>query len=104
MSFPFYFKWIHHELRPWEKVGITLDNVEPAIKFMSLILGIVEGRLFIESYRKSFQTRDLFTISLLAWLLKIYLGMLPVLELMFNGNTTPLMNGNRSMAPVPLFF
>lgn len=91
-SCPFYFKWIHRDLRPWAKDGITLDNVEAARKFASFRLMVVEGRLYIESYRKSFQTRDLFTIWAFAQLLKLYPGMLPDLDLMFNGNDIPVIN------------
>jgi len=102
-SCPFYFKWIRHDLKPWSEAGITLDNVEAARKFASFRLMIVQGRLYIESYRKSFQTRDLFTIWAFAQLLKLYPGMLPDLDLMFNGNDRPVINGKHKTPPPPLF-
>lgn len=103
---PFYFKWIRHDLRPWAKAGITLQNVEAARRYASFRLMIVQGRLYIESYRKSFQTRDLFTIWAFAQLLKLYPGMIPDVDLMFNANDRPVISGvqyNMQNTPPALF-
>jgi hypothetical protein len=91
-----------------EAKGITLDMVEAARTSASFRLMVVKGRLFIEFYRRSFQTRALFTIWGFAQLLKLYPGMVPDLDLMFDSDDIPLISrvqpGNQtSTTPPPLF-
>lgn len=106
-SCPFYFKWIRQDMKPWAKTGITLDMVEAAKKSAYFRLTIVDGRMFVELYRKSYQTRDLFTIWGIAQLLKFYPGMIPDLDLMFNCADRPTFKRadyrNPAMSPPPLF-
>ncbi|MED6169365.1 hypothetical protein PIB30_020841 [Stylosanthes scabra] len=46
-------------------------------------LVIVNGKAYVEKYKKSFQTRDVFTIWGILQLLRLYPGEIPDLELMF---------------------
>ena len=46
--------------------------------------------------------RDLFTIWAFAQLLKFYTGMLPDLDLRFNGNERPVINDKHNTPPPPL--
>lgn len=106
-SCPFYFNWIHNDLKPWQNSGITVDMVEVARASAAFRLMVVEGRLFIEFYRRSFQTRALFTIWGFAQLLKFYPGMVPDVDLMFDTDDIPLIRRFRpenqtSTAPPPL--
>ncbi|KAI4303506.1 hypothetical protein MLD38_039124 [Melastoma candidum] len=59
---PDYFRWIHEDLRPWKSTGIARDMVEQARPTAHFRLVIVNGRPYVEKFRKSIQTRDLFTI------------------------------------------
>ena len=70
---------------------------------MGFLMDMYSLRLFIESYRNYLQTRHLFTIWAFAQLLKFYLNMLPDLDLMFNGNDTPVINGKHNTTPPPFF-
>lgn len=87
---PLYFNWIRQDMKPWANTGITLDMVEAAKSKASFRLTIINGRMYIETYRKSFQTRDKFTFWGIAQLMKFYPGMLPDLDLMFNCDDTPV--------------
>jgi hypothetical protein len=106
-SCPFYFKWIRQDMKPWAKTGITLDMVEAAKKSAYFRLTIVNHRMYVESYQKSYQTRDLFTIWGIAQLLKYYPRMLPDLDLMFNCDDRPTFQradySDPAKAPPPLF-
>ncbi|XP_059067815.1 uncharacterized protein LOC131042854 [Cryptomeria japonica] len=105
-SCPFYFKWIVADLWPWKESGITLQMVEEAKKMASFRLMIVDGRLFVEIYKKCYQTRDFFTIWGFSQLLKLYPGMVPDLDLMFNCDDRPLVSRftyTTTKDPPPLF-
>ncbi|XP_057828394.2 uncharacterized protein LOC131039621 [Cryptomeria japonica] len=108
-SCPFYFKWIVADLWPWKDSGITLQMVEEAKPLASFRLMIVDGRLFAEIYQKCFQTRDYFTIWAFSQLLKLYPGMVPDLDLMFNCEDRPLVtkfdykNNHTRKNPSPMF-
>lgn len=82
-SCPQYFKWIHEDLKPWEKTGITREMVESGQNLSHFRLVIVNGKLYIEKFAKAFQTRDVFTIWGIIQLLRLYPGKIPDLELMF---------------------
>lgn len=105
---PEYFRWIHEDLRPWKKTGITSEMVERAKKTADFRLVIVNGRVYIEKYRNSFQTRDVFTWWGILQLLRRYPGRLPDLDLMFHCGDKPTISLSEyqrpnAMAPPPVF-
>lgn len=106
---PSYFGFIEEDLKPWRESGITLDMVERARKTANFRLVILKGRMYIRTYTKSFQTRDVFTIWGLIQLMEYYGGMLPDLDLMFDCVDWPVIkadayaNANASLRPPPLF-
>lgn len=105
---PNYFRWIHEDLRPWIATGITRDMVERAKRTANFRLIIVQGKAYIEKFRKSIQTRDTFTIWGILQLLRRYPGMLPDLELMFDCDDRPVVrsrdySGPNSTGAPPLF-
>ncbi|KAJ4953727.1 hypothetical protein NE237_030559 [Protea cynaroides] len=107
-SCPDYFRWIHEDLRPWKTTGITKEMVERAKSGADFRLVIVKGRVYIEQYRKSFQTRDLFTWWGILQLLRKYPGRLPDLDLMFHCGDRPVIRASdyqqpKATPPPPLF-
>ncbi|KAJ9173585.1 hypothetical protein P3X46_016704 [Hevea brasiliensis] len=105
---PDYFRWIHEDLRPWIATGITRDMVERAKKTANFRLIIVQGKAYIEKYRKSIQSRDMFTVWGILQLLRRYPGRLPDMELMFDCDDKPVVrssdySGPNSTGPPPLF-
>ena len=71
-------------------------------------LVILDGKAYIEQYRRSFQTRDVFTIWGILQLLRLYPGKVPDLELLFQcGDKTMVdkrrFKGTQGMGPPPLF-
>ncbi|CAL5196106.1 unnamed protein product [Lathyrus oleraceus] len=106
-SCPQYFKWIHEDLKPWEKTGITREMVESGQNLSHFRLVIVNGKLYIEKFAKAFQTRDVFTIWGIIQLLRLYPGKIPDLELMFQcGDKTVVEKRNfqgSDVSPPPVF-
>ncbi|XP_043718049.1 uncharacterized protein LOC122665997 [Telopea speciosissima] len=106
---PDYFKFIQEDLRPWKDTGITREMVENAKNRADFRLVIVNGRIYVEIYKRSFQTRDLFTWWGIVQLLRKYPGRLPNLDLMFNCGDLPKIRSteyqqpNTTTAPPPLF-
>ncbi|KAK3017592.1 hypothetical protein RJ639_004826 [Escallonia herrerae] len=105
---PEYFRWIHEDLRPWRKTGITRDMVERANRTATFRLVILNGRAYVKSYTKAFQSRDTFTLWGILQLLRRYPGKLPDLDLMFDCVDWPvvaarLYRGPNAAAPPPLF-
>lgn len=108
---PSYFGFIEEDLKPWRESGITLDMVERARKTANFRLVILKGRMYIRTYTKSWQTRDVFTIWGLIQLMEKYGGMLPDLDLMFDCVDWPVIkanayadaNANATVRPPPLF-
>ncbi|CAI9094016.1 OLC1v1029650C1 [Oldenlandia corymbosa var. corymbosa] len=105
---PEYFRWIHQDLRPFKASGITREMVERAKKTAHFRLVIKKGKAYVESYKKSIQTRDAFTLWGILQLLRRYPGMLPDLELMFDCNDRPVVHrrdyrGPNATAPPPVF-
>nr|CAB3467034.1 unnamed protein product [Digitaria exilis] len=82
-SCPDYFRYIHDDLRPWRDAGITRETVERARPHAFFRLVIVAGRAYVETYRRAFQTRDVFTQWGILQLLRRYPGRVPDLDLMF---------------------
>ncbi|KAA8520812.1 hypothetical protein F0562_011485 [Nyssa sinensis] len=107
-SCPDYFRWIHEDLRPFKSTGITRDMVERAKRTAHFRVVIVKGRIYVEKYKKSIQTRDVFTLWGILQLLRRYPGRLPDLEMMFDCNDRPVIRsrdyrGPNATAPPPLF-
>ncbi|XP_048319394.2 uncharacterized protein LOC107429904 [Ziziphus jujuba] len=106
---PNYFRWIHEDLRPWKDRGITRDMVERAKKTAHFRLVIVDGKAYVENYKKSIQTRDVFTIWGILQLLRRYPGRVPDLEMMFDCDDQPVIESrhyrvrNTTVGPPPLF-
>ncbi|KAK9914254.1 hypothetical protein M0R45_038043 [Rubus argutus] len=105
---PEYFRWIHEDLRPWAHTGITRDTLQRARRTANFKLVILNGRAYVEKYRKSFQTRDVFTVWGILQLLRRYPGKVPDLELMFDCVDWPVIltrdySRPNSSAPPPLF-
>ncbi|CDY48931.1 BnaA09g39060D [Brassica napus] len=80
---PDYFRWIHRDLKVWQKTGITRDTLEKARPHAHFRVVIKSGRLYVHQYEKAFQTRDVFTIWGILQLLRMYPGQIPDLELLF---------------------
>ncbi|KAK9181775.1 hypothetical protein WN944_024914 [Citrus x changshan-huyou] len=59
---PDYFRWIHEDLRPWARTGITREMVERANETANFRLVIVKGRAYVKRNIKAFQSRDTFTL------------------------------------------
>ncbi|EHA8588965.1 putative O-glucosyltransferase rumi [Cocos nucifera] len=107
-SCPDYFRWIHEDLRPWKSTGITQEMVKRARRTANFRLVILDGRAYVEYYRLSFQTRDVFTLWGILQLLRHYPGRVPDLELMFDTVDWPVImardyRGGNASAPPPLF-
>ncbi|XP_027082191.1 uncharacterized protein [Coffea arabica] len=105
---PDYFRWIHEDLWPWRETGITLGMVEAAKRTASFRLVVVNGTVYVETYRRSFQTRDVFTQWGILQLLRLYPGRLPDLDMIISCADQPTVvkqfypNPNAS-APPALF-
>ncbi|XP_028087653.1 O-glucosyltransferase rumi homolog isoform X1 [Camellia sinensis] len=103
---PDYFRWIHEDLRPWKESGITREMLEGA-RTAHFRLIIVDGKAYVEKYKKSVPSRDLFTVWGIAQLLRLYPGRLPDLEMMFDCNDQPVIKSRDykgpNAGPPPLF-
>ena len=104
---PDYFRWIHEDLARWRETGVTRDMVDGAKPSAHFRLIILDGKVYVEKFRKSIQTRDLFTLWGFQQLIRRYPGRVPDLELMFDCNDRPVINKNRfrgpDKRPPPLF-
>ncbi|KAG5558574.1 hypothetical protein RHGRI_008500 [Rhododendron griersonianum] len=105
---PDYFRWIHEDLWPWKETGITRDAVESGRKTAHFRLVIVEGRAYVETYRRAVHKRDFYTLWGILQLLRRYPGKIPDLDLMFNWADTPVVKSvdysePNATAPPPLF-
>ncbi|KAF4386731.1 hypothetical protein F8388_006686 [Cannabis sativa] len=98
---PSYFRWIHEDLGHWKESGITKEMVERAQRTAHFRLVIVEGKAYVKKYRKSLQSRDMFSIWGILQLLRFYPGRLPDLELMFDCNDRPVVRMRDFRAPNP---
>lgn len=87
---PDYFRWIHEDLSPWKKTGITEEMVERGKDHAHIRVVIVNGTVYLEKFdRPVFQTRDVFTIWGILQLLRLYPGQLPDLDLMIECGDKP---------------
>ncbi|KAJ6410822.1 hypothetical protein OIU84_007556 [Salix udensis] len=105
---PEYFRWIHEDFRPWARTGISRDMVERAKRTANFRLVIVDGKAYMERYRKSFQSRDTFTLWGILQLLRKYPGKLPDLDMMFDCVDWPVVkssdfSGSNAATPPALF-
>ncbi|KAG5230675.1 O-glucosyltransferase rumi [Salix suchowensis] len=105
---PEYFRWIHEDFRPWARTGISRDMVERARRTANFRLVIVNGKAYMERYRKSFQSRDTFTLWGILQLLRKYPGKLPDLDMMFDCVDWPVVkssdySGSNAATPPALF-
>ncbi|KAL6619448.1 hypothetical protein ACP70R_034587 [Stipagrostis hirtigluma subsp. patula] len=80
---PEYFRYIHSDLSPWRKSGITREALERARDRATFRLVVVGGRAYVEKLHPAFQTRDVFTQWGILQLLARYPGRVPDLDLMF---------------------
>jgi hypothetical protein len=83
LSCPDYFRYIHDDLRPWRGAGITQEAVERARPHAYFRLVVVGGRAYVETYRRAYQTRDVFTQWGILQLMHRYPGRVPDLDIMF---------------------
>lgn len=96
---PPHFRWIHEDLQPWRETGITREMVERARRTAHFRVIIVDGRVYVEKYRGSIQTRDLFTLWGLLQLVRWYPRKLPDLELMFDCDDRPVVRSSDFLGP-----
>lgn len=107
-SCPDYFRWIYDDLWPWRETGITKQMVMSASRTANFRLVVLDGRAYVETYRKSFQSRDTFTLWGILQLLRRYPGKVRDLDLMFDCVDWPVIKketfrGPKHAAPPPLF-
>ncbi|KAL5718504.1 hypothetical protein ACHQM5_011400 [Ranunculus cassubicifolius] len=109
-SCPDYFNWIHEDLQPWKETGITTEMLERARPTANFRLVILNGKAYVETYWRAFQTRDVFTLWGILQLLKMYPGKVPDLDLIFDCNDPPVIlsrdykeTGPNATTPPPLF-
>lgn len=105
---PDYFRWIHEDLWPWRETGITESMVKMASRTANFRLVILNGTAYVETYQKSFQSRDTFTLWGILQLLRRYPGQVPDLDLMFDCVDWPVIKKDfyrrpNATAPPPLF-
>ncbi|XP_075479309.1 uncharacterized protein LOC142520190 [Primulina tabacum] len=96
---PEYFRWIHQDLRHWRQTGITRETVEKARNTAHFRLVIVDGRVYVERFRKSIQSRALFTIWGIVQLTRLYPGRLPDLDIMFDSDDRPVVQEKHFQSP-----
>ncbi|CAB4269953.1 unnamed protein product [Prunus armeniaca] len=99
LTCPSYFRWIHEDLRPWKETGITRDMIERGHMTANFKLFIVDGKAYIEKYRQSVQSRDMFTLWGILQLLRVYPGRLPDLELIFSCGDLPVIPSKKFRGP-----
>ncbi|KAK7406147.1 hypothetical protein VNO78_07767 [Psophocarpus tetragonolobus] len=87
---PEYFRWIEEDLRAWKERGISREMVERGRESAHFRLVVKKGRVYVERYKKSIQTRDVFTMWAFLQLLRRYPGRVPDLELMFDCDDLPV--------------
>ncbi|GMI69637.1 hypothetical protein like AT5G23850 [Hibiscus trionum] len=106
---PDYFRWIHHDLQQWKTTGITEDMIERGKSSAHFRLVIVGGNVYVEKYKRPFQSRDVFTKWGILQLLRLYTGKVPDLDLLFfSGDEAKIMKRdyqgpNATVAPPPVF-
>ncbi|XP_008791205.1 O-glucosyltransferase rumi homolog [Phoenix dactylifera] len=106
-SCPAFFSWIHRDLEPWRRSGISLAMVAEAGKHAAMRVVILDGRrLYVDLYYACVQSRAMFTIWGLLQLLRRYPGKVPDVDLMFDCMDRPAINRSDyqdGTPPPPLF-
>ncbi|GMY10590.1 O-glucosyltransferase rumi homolog [Fagus crenata] len=101
---PEFFRWIHQDLEPWARSGISKAHLEEAQKFAAFRVVIVGGKLYVDWYYACVQSRAMFTIWGLLQLLKRYPGMVPDVDMMFECMDKPrIYRAEHQSMPLPLF-
>ncbi|KAL1355816.1 hypothetical protein HN51_007793 [Arachis hypogaea] len=105
---PEYLRWIHEDLGPWKKKKIRKEMVEAANATAHFRIVVKKGRAYVLRYKKSIQTRDVFTIWGILQLMRRYPSMVPDLDLMFDCDDRPVIRARdyrrpNSIGPPPLF-
>ncbi|KAL0341051.1 UNVERIFIED_CONTAM: hypothetical protein Sradi_4621900 [Sesamum radiatum] len=101
---PDYFRWIHEDLWPWRKTGITREMVMSANQTANFRLVILDGKAYVQTYSKGFQSRDTFTLWGILQLLRRYPGKVPDLDLMFDCGDLPVIRKENFKAAPPTLF
>lgn len=101
---PEYFRWIHEDLKAWKEKGISREMVERAKESAHFRLVVKKGRVYVERYKKSIQTRDVFTMWGILQLVKRYPGRVPDLDLMFDCDDLPVIRPRREHRGTPPLF
>ncbi|XP_010542663.1 PREDICTED: O-glucosyltransferase rumi homolog [Tarenaya hassleriana] len=101
---PDFFRWIHRDLEPWSKTGVTEKHVEGAKAYAAFRVLILSGKLYVDLYYACVQSRMMFTIWGFLQLLKKYPGLVPDVDMMFDCMDKPIINRTEHRSfPVPLF-
>ncbi|MCL7041524.1 hypothetical protein MKW94_014670 [Papaver nudicaule] len=105
---PEYFRWIHEDLQPWRNTGITEEAVNSAKRRAGFRLVIVNGKAYVETYKKALDYRDTFSLWGILQLLRKYPKKLPDLDLMFDSHDRPVIKfkdyqGPNATSPPPIF-
>ncbi|KAM3691574.1 hypothetical protein ACJW31_08G024700 [Castanea mollissima] len=101
---PEFFRWIHQDLEPWARTGVSSAHLAEAQKYAAFRVVIVGGKLFVDLYYACVQSRAMFTIWGLLQLLKRYPGMVPDVDIMFDCMDKPRIHrAEHESMPLPLF-
>ncbi|RZC43627.1 hypothetical protein C5167_036573 [Papaver somniferum] len=96
---PEYFRWIHEDLSPWRKTGISNDMIMRARRTAHFRLVIVDGKAYLETYGKAYQSRDTLNLWGILQLMRRYPGRFPDLDLLFDCNDPPVIKSSLYMQP-----
>ncbi|KAL3000942.1 hypothetical protein AAZX31_09G239700 [Glycine max] len=101
---PEYFKWIHEDLKPWKRTGITREMMERGRNVSYFRLVIIQGKAYAKKYADSYETRDVFTVWGILQLLRLYPGDILDLELLLETGDKPMVDKEQSQGPPPPIF
>ena len=97
-------RWIHRDLEPWLKTGVTKEHVEKAKANAAFRVVILSGKLYVDLYYACVQSRMMFTVWGILQLLSKYPGMVPDVDMMFDCMDKPIINRTEHQSfPAPLF-
>lgn len=101
---PDFFRYIHDDLEPWAKTGISEKHLMEAKQYAAFRMVIVSGRLYVDFYYACVQSRAMFTVWSMLQLLRRYPGMVPDVDVMFDCMDKPIVNRTEHASfPLPLF-
>ena len=89
-------------------MGITREAIDAGKGLATFRLVVLKGRVYVETYQRAYQTRDVFTIWGIVQLIRVYPGKIPDLDLLFECGDFPVVDKARyggGSAPLipPLF-